>query len=97
MNMALPATEFSLENCHGFRCPFCVLQGERFNLLLAERWEVSYARLGNVPGLKQRVNHMRGTKNITIKAGITALSLEENAALHLFQALRLFEYCEFFC
>ena len=38
-----------------------------YNLLLAERWKVPYARLGRDTALRQAVNHQRGSKGITVK------------------------------
>lgn len=38
-----------------------------FDLLLAERWHVPYARLGRDTPARQAVNHQRGTKGITVK------------------------------
>jgi len=44
------------------------VKGLRHNLLLAERWEVKYSQLGCTPGLRQCVNHIRGSKAVTVKA-----------------------------
>jgi hypothetical protein len=38
-----------------------------YRLLLADRWDVPYARLGLDEGCKPLVNHLRGTKHITVK------------------------------
>jgi hypothetical protein len=46
------------------------VNGTGYRLLLADRWDVPYARLGvdeGLPGCKPLVNHMRGTKHITVK------------------------------
>ena len=49
-----------------------------FDLLLCERWKVPYARLGARdgarPGMRQAVNHQRGSKGITVK-GLMVKSL----------------------